>query len=139
MKNINENHFLRTFKSWVSRRIPWEILVALAVNIIVLGLLFVLKSNPPQAVNPPIEISVDISDFSPPKPKEMVIPPSANAEDSAAVNAIETLNEAKSPEAIAQTAMQDFAPSADIHSNIQEKSSFERKTELERIEQGIRA
>ncbi|MDD2479959.1 MAG: hypothetical protein PHS31_08710 [Victivallaceae bacterium] len=71
-------------------------------------------------------------------PKEMVVPPSDNTEDSATVNAIETLNEAKNPEAIVQATMQDFAPSVDIHSNIQEKSSFERKTELKQTKQGIR-
>ena len=60
-------------KNKLLKRVPWEIAVALTFNILILGVFLLLKSPPPQVVASS-EITVDISNFSPPEIKNMSVP-----------------------------------------------------------------
>ena len=56
----------------------WEIIIALVLNSVFLLTFFALRKTPIQHLkHQPVEISVDISDYTPPKPKEMKIAPRA--------------------------------------------------------------
>lgn len=121
------------------KKIPWEIVIALAINGLLLGLFLVCKvTSHSNAPNPPVEIAVDISDFTPPIPKEMKIPDSVAETNGQTVKSITEISEAKNAETIASEAMRDFTPVSSPASDAPPKSSVEYKQELERIEQGIR-
>ena len=53
----------------------WEIIIALVLNSVFLLAFFAIRKTPIQPVqNQPVELSIDISVYMPPKPKEMKDP-----------------------------------------------------------------
>ncbi|MFA6999304.1 MAG: hypothetical protein WC198_09105, partial [Victivallaceae bacterium] len=138
MKNIRQKT-ADFFKRHRLPKIPWEFWVALTVNIVIISAFLVLKASPPKPIATPVEISVDISDFTPVKPKEMIIPAETATADATVANALETLSEAKNVSELAADAMQDFIPKVDSVAPAAVKTVFEQEQELRRIEHGIRA
>lgn len=109
------------------KRIPWEVLAALALNLILLALFFIVKTAAPSPPPPP-EISLDISDFKPPEPK--TVPPVE----------IRTGLEGGGPDTreLAKSAMREVSPEPPAGGSVLKQTESERRSELARIEQGIR-
>ena len=120
------------------KKIPWEIVIALAVNTFILAVFFVYRISFPKQENPPVTIAVDISDFTPPVPKEMVLPEENVSNAIAKEDFNKTVEKSETADTIAQNAMQDFSPVANVSSNPSVKTSYEQTQDLQRIEQGIR-
>lgn len=118
--------------------IPWEVIIAIGINILIAGLFFVFKPDNPESVALPTEIAVDISDFTPPKPKEMKIPQAAADAAKATKKSIADLGTPKSSREIARNSMADFTPQPSIKTSLKDKTAYERKQDLTRIEQNIR-
>ncbi len=112
------------------KAIRWEFVLALILNLVLLGVLAVLKCTPSH-VPVPVEISVDITDFTPPAVKEMEIPVEIASGTAGALPAAD-------PEALAASAMQDFTPQPEGGLTGAGQTATERLAELDRIEKGIR-
>lgn len=118
------------------RRIRWDFLIAFIINFFLIILFFIFgNSKKTSELNPSVEISVDISDFSPPAPKEMSLP-KQTSETKSPSNQVSEISEAKNTEIIATEIMGNFSP-APVPTRILE-NAVDYKSELARIEQGIR-
>ncbi|MBN2640135.1 MAG: hypothetical protein JXR78_00640 [Victivallales bacterium] len=138
MKKNRKNNIVNSFRHRLFTKLPWEFCLALVVNILIIALFFLLKQPPPKQTNGIVEISVDISDFTPSKPKEMILNADSNLAANAARTTIETLSEIRDVTDLATDAMRDFIPQTNSTTSLAVKTAFEQRQELERIEQGIR-
>ena len=120
------------------RKIRWEIVTALGINSLLLGIFLAQKNNTTPKQNLPVEITVDISDFTPSEPQQMKMPDKALETSSTEARNITELSNPKSTEIIAKEAMHDFTPSGTTELSSPQKTSVEYQYELKRIEQGIR-
>ncbi len=116
----------------------WEVFIALALNLLLFGAMILFRFDQPERRNPPVEITLDVSDFAPPQPKEMVLPEQPTSGGAAKSAAIETLAEARSATEMAREAMKEFTPKAEAAVAVLQPISSERKYELTRIEHGIK-
>lgn len=119
------------------RKIHWEFVVALVINSLLLGIFLAQKNNPTPKQNPPVEITVDISNFTPSEPLQMKMPDKALENSSSEVRNITELSNPQSAEIIAKKAMHDFSPSGTAELASPQKTSVEYQYELKCIEQGI--
>ena len=120
------------------RKIRWDFLIAFVVNVFLIILFFVFgNSKKPPEIKPAVEITVDISDFKPPVPKEMV-PPNQTSEAKFSKSPVSGISETKDPEVAATEIMGSFTPEPVPVSSQMQKDSADYKSELVRIEQGIR-
>jgi len=122
-----------------NRKIHWEIVIALVVNSLLIAIFLASQrevSSP--KVNPPAEVSLDISDFKPPVPNEIKIPKKASDTKDTTTETVSETDKIKSPETIAREAMQNFTSPALPLPHLPPKTSAEYQYELARIEQGIR-
>lgn len=117
-------------KNKLLKRVPWEIAVALTFNILILGVFLLLKSPPPQVVAPS-EITVDISNFSPPEIKNMSVPETLAAGGAASEPV------PANPEKLTENAMRDFSSQITGSVSMTDKTATERFGELARTAQGI--
>lgn len=122
------------------KQIPWEIVIAFVINSFLLVLFLVCKiTYQPNAPNPPVEITVDISDFTPPTPKEIKTPAPSAENNGSAIKSITKMNDATDEKSISSSSIRDFVPtSLPSGSTMPSKNSVEYTQELERIEHGIR-
>ena len=120
-------------KNWKFKHFPWEIIVALAFNAMVLVIFIVYKVQPLQ-VDQPSEIVINISDFTLPEVKEMPVLDSGSAGENAGTTESLKVRQEK----LAASAMKDFSPQVPEDAAVIGKTAAERLEELRRIEQGIR-
>lgn len=120
-------------KNWKFKHFPWEIIVALAFNAMVLVIFIVYKVQPLQ-VDQPSEIVINISDFTLPEVREMPVPDSGSAGENAGTTESLKVRQEK----LAASAMKDFSTQVPEDAAAIGKTAAERLEELRRIEQGIR-
>lgn len=121
------------------KKLPWEFVIALAINGLLLGIFLVCKiASPVNVPTQPIEIAVDISNFTPSIPKEMKVPDRTAETRSSTTRFISYEDATNTTELISSKTIQDTVPTLAPDSAIQSKSSVEYKQDLKRIEQGIR-
>lgn len=120
-------------------KISWEILIAVLLNLLVAGIFFSVGKPSPPRVSPPPEIAVDISDFTPPIPKEMPLPKQLPAGESRGMQGagLETISAPPDTEQLSEHAMQDFIPEAAPANPVLNQTVTERQNELVQIERGI--
>jgi hypothetical protein len=116
------------------RKIPWEILIALTVNILLVGLFFVFKPDSPKPAPMPAEIAVDISDFTPPKPKEMPVPQSVKRASKLSESVVAPIDNAT----LTKRSMTEFTPTPVPVGVSDAVSMNKRKADLERIIEGMK-
>lgn len=121
-------------------KIPWEILIAVLLNLLVICIFVNIRNSAPRKALPPPEIAVDISDFTPPVPREMPTPEQSlqgESRDGRSMNP-GTVSKAVSAEQLSEGAMHDFTPEAEQVNPLLGQTVTERKNELARIERGVR-
>lgn len=118
------------------KKIPWEIAIAFVVNFILLLIFLTCQITTSPKPSLSMEITLDISDFTPPVPRNMQIQDvsSEDSEDHSITNSSKT----RSVEDIASEVMRDFSPTSIPSMATQPQISGEHHQELERIEQRIR-
>lgn len=129
------------------KKVPVELLAALLLNLLLFLVFLGIQQEKP-VVNPPVEITVDISNFEPLKPDIM----SPREEEVKAVEnegrgegsgggtggGIAQLSALPSQQEALQGAMREVVPSAVDMGSIANQTATERGQELARISQGIR-
>ena len=126
----------KSLKNRISfRRPPWEVITALAFNLLVVGICLYFEVSPPQTALPG-EITVDVSDFVPPEIHEMDVPETLSPVDSPDFSGTALPHNVS--EQLTENAMQDFSPVASDSSFLNEKTATERLDELSQTEQGIK-
>ena len=114
------------------RRFPYEIVVAIGINVILLTVIFTLPGEEQKAH--PLSVKVDISNFSPPKPEIMANIPKEELKTKASdvSEAVEATSKS-STEQLAEGAMRDFTPDFQSTGNL-EQSVTKKRTALDNIQ-----
>ena len=108
------------------KKLPWEFVIALAINGLLLGIFLVCKiASPVNVPTQPIEIAVDISNFTPSIPKEMKVPDRTAETRSSTTRFISYEDATNTTELISSKTIQDTVPTLAPDSAIQSKSSVE--------------
>ena len=121
------------------QKIHWEIVIAIAINSLILLIFLVCKVTVPQKADTPVEVSLDISDFKPQTPKEMKISDSSDATNGRENESITKMSDGKNIESITSEAFHEVSPQIPFFAlESPRKTAVEHQQELERIEHGIR-